>query len=576
MRPSHNPAACLIALTLAAGLAGGSAARAEDAELLQQLRTRLEALEQRLHVVPPTPLPGAADSPRPVSDQIRTLLERIEALERRQDPLLLPLPAHRQADAGGEREPGKDRASRLAKEQGEEAQPREQSKAERSKGQEPEWMEVGKDLELTSNVWANGIQLRTADEAFRLHAGGRLDFDNSWYKPDPSLPFVLDDGTAFRRARLRADGSLWELIDFAAEVSFANIQDINAAAATVQVGSVGIKDFWLQFKQVPVVGNVRVGHVTGPVGLERMTSDNVYYYMEKTPGHDAFLGPLEFSNGVVLFDSYFDDRVTAAASFTKVGRTTVDPFGFDAADGQYGVFGRLTALPVYADEGRLLVHIGVGGFHFDPDNNTVATGPRPLVRAGGGGQIPSLLRTGSAFTPDGPSVVNVEGALVLGRFSLSGEYTAVFVPRVFGAFDGLRFSGSRGDATYHAGYVELGYFLTRGDYRRYDKQNGTWGRTVPQENAFLVPGGSGQVCWGRGAVQLLGRYSYLDLASGDPVLTPADGAGAGLENDFTVGLVWYLNSQTNIQINYIYTRLDYVNGTEGDLHGLGCRVHLDF
>ena len=26
-------------------------------------------------------------------------------------------------------------------------------------------------------------------------------------------------------------------------------------------------------------------------------------------------------------------------------------------------------------------------------------------------------------------------------------------------------------------------------------------------------------------------------------------------------------------VNYVYTRLDYVNGTGGNINGLGCRVH---
>ena len=29
-------------------------------------------------------------------------------------------------------------------------------------------------------------------------------------------------------------------------------------------------------------------------------------------------------------------------------------------------------------------------------------------------------------------------------------------------------------------------------------------------------------------------------------------------------------------VNYVYTRLDYVNGSGGNINGLGCRLHVDF
>ena len=58
--------------------------------------------------------------------------------------------------------------------------------------------------------------------------------------------------------------------------------------------------------------------------------------------------------------------------------------------------------------------------------------------------------------------------------------------------------------------------------------------------------GKGRPVVGRGAVQLLARYSYLDLLSGSPVLSPSSGARAGVENDLTLGLVWYLNLEWDL------------------------------
>jgi phosphate-selective porin len=127
-------------------------------------------------------------------------------------------------------------------------------------------------------------------------------------------------------------------------------------------------------------------------------------------------------------------------------------------------------------------------------------------------------------------------------------------------------------------YVEGGYFITPGDSRSYDTKTGTWDRTTPRANALLVRDKDGGWCRGTGAVQLLARYSYLDLVSGHPTLTPTSGgARAGREHDVTAGVNWYLNSQTVISCNYVWTHLESVlPGRSGNIQGVGIRFHLDF
>jgi phosphate-selective porin len=120
----------------------------------------------------------------------------------------------------------------------------------------------------------------------------------------------------------------------------------------------------------------------------------------------------------------------------------------------------------------------------------------------------------------------------------------------------------------------MGFFLSPDDYRRYDKKGGVWSRQVWQQSGSRWP--QGKFFASHMPVQLICRYSYLDLASGQPVLTPASGAQAGWENDVTAGADWYINPQVHFIVNYVYTRLDYVNNTSGNINGLGCRLHLDF
>lgn len=428
--------------------------------------------------------------------------------------------------------------------------------------------------------WDNGFVAETEDKAFRIHIGGRLEFDNSWFHQDDNLLIGnstdqrMLDGTLMRRARFRTDGRLYENIEFACEVNFANIQDVsNVDNSTVQIGSVGLTDFYLTFREVPVVGNVRVGHVQAPVSLERYSSSNAWYYMERSSMFDAFFNPNDYQNGVVVFDSYFDDRVTLAGSAAWIGKANVQSFAFGANEGKYGYSARVTALPFYADDGCRLLHVGGGYFHQTLVDHRFSVASRPLLRAGaGGGDTPNLIFSGTYYTPNGADVANAEAALVHGPLSLSSEYAVTYVGDVFEQPD---FTGSRGDVTYHAAYVEGGFFITPGDRRRYDKKTGTWARTTPARNAFYASSGCPA---GFGAVQLVARYTYLNLLGGDPVLTPTSGgARAGRQDDLTVGVNWYLNSQTWFMVNYVATHLDSVApGASGDIHGIGCRLHLDF
>ncbi len=424
--------------------------------------------------------------------------------------------------------------------------------------------------------WDYGAVLESSDKAFRLHIGGCLEFDNTWYQQSDTLPFLLQDGSDMRRARLRADGSIGENVDFVTEVNFANIQDVSNDSTTTNIGSVGLNDFYVTFKGVPVVENVRLGHFKQPIGLEHLTSANNEYYMELSDGHDAFLQPFEYVTGIMFFNSYLDDQATAALSLARVGKQTVSPFAFGTGPGATAVTGRLTFLPIYMDDGQSLVHLGIGYSYGGLDNSSFDATNRPLVRAGAGPQeIPNVIQTGTYYTPNAIQLLNAELATVLGRFSMSAEYQLVRGSDVFGQYSNGVFSDPRGNVTYQSFYAEAGFFLNPDDYRRYNKKIGVWDRQLQGESSAARM----RSPWffaDHTPLQLLCRYSYLDLDSGNPVVTLSSGTQAGREHDVTAGFDWYINPEVHFMVNYVYTRLDYVDGTSGNINGLGCRVHMDF
>src|SRR4051794_2532753 len=78
--------------------------------------------------------------------------------------------------------------------------------------------------------------------------------------------------------------------------------------------------------------------------------------LERSPVFDAFYQ--EFAPGVFTNTTFLDRRVTTQHMFHRI-----DAFNqFNGAafgDGKYAYSGRVSGLPVYTDDGRCLVHLGL-------------------------------------------------------------------------------------------------------------------------------------------------------------------------------------------------------------------------
>lgn len=562
---SRQARAIAMAAVLVAGSAAGQEVPGGAPASVDKLLERLEALEKR-------DAENAA-----LREQVRVLQERLEKLEG--TPKL----------DGDDGDAGPAGAPPAATGKPDDGPPRVDfatvAGGSVEAGAEPDsgWTEVGKNLDMKA-TWNNGVQFATGDDAFRFHIGGRVDFDSAWFRQDSNLLVGdtdtdrLRDGGDFRRMRLRADGRFWDNVDFVFEVNFANFQDFSNAGQQVTIGSVGLTDVNVTFRDLPVLGNLKIGHLLPPISLEHMTSSNYVYYMERSPAFDAFINRFDYANGVNAFDTFLDDHATLSAAFLRTGSRTVNPFGAGAGNGEYGGAIRATYLPIYKDEGRRLVHLGVSLMRRALDEDSTSPSDRSLVRSGAGREIPNVMATGRFFAPRGQYYINPEIAAIFGRWSMSAEYLFTGLPETYARqLNRNVFLDPRGSAFFQGLYAEMGYFLTEGDHRRYNRKLGAFDRTVPLENAWIMKTGRGRPSVGRGAVQALARYSFLDLVSGNPSLTPNAGARAGIEHDMTLGLAWYLNSQANIQLNYVRTYINsVVRGASGDFDALGVRVHFDF
>lgn len=573
----------VLGLLAVCGAEGAVRAGEEEPDLKAVLK-RMEALERKnqelsdeLGRVREAEAAKSADLEKQV-EVLKDRLETLEAPEGPPPPLPPPNPEPKETPEG--QASGTEKATAEGSEE-KGGKPEAPAPASAALAEPAAGKKKGK-ARFTELTWDRGLWMETEDKAFRFHLGGRADFDNTWYRVDDNLRFGsgddirLHDGSDFRRIRLRAEGRIYERFDYALEVNFANIQDFgNTGSQRVQIGSVGLTDVYIGASDVPIVGTMRVGHVRSPFSLEHVTSANFWYYMERSPMFDAFVNRFNYVNGLWFSDTYLDERATVTSSFFRSASSTINPFGSGSGAGEYGAAVRATMLPIYEDEGKKLLHLGFSYLHRALNEDATSPGARPLVRAGAGNtEVPNVIQEGTVYAPEGVSYFDAELAMVRGPFSLSAEYLFVHSPSVF---TDARKPYARGPMYNHGFYVEGGYFLTRGDHRRYNRQTGTWDRTVPEENLDWSHGKGGSALKGRGAVQILARYSYLELLSGQPAISPVDGARAGQENDLTLGLNWYFNPNAFMMINYVRTWVDSASpGRSGAFDGLGVRFHYDF
>lgn len=356
--------------------------------------------------------------------------------------------------------------------------------------------------------WENGLNMMTEDEEVTLSIGGRLQHDWAFISKDRELEAELGEGerfaTGFRRIRFFQDGSVGSNFQYKLQLDFAG-------------GAVKVKDVYLHMSDIPVIGNIRVGHQKEFFSMEQIASSNDVVFMERSLG-DLFI-PTR-NPGVTVFDHYWDGRLTWGAGLYR----SADGFGNpgQTTQGNYNLTGRMVGMPWRKDDAHLLV-LGSSFSRRDPDNDEVVFQADPESRLAG-----EYIQTGLIKDVTVNLVSNYSISAVYGPLSIQGEYMASR-PR---GEENMLFSGY---------YGQLSYFLT-GDNRNYEPTEGSYGSVIPQNNFNL------QEENGTGAIELAVRYSTLDLN---------DQMNSGGEiADLTGGVNWYLNPNSRIMFNYVLANVE--------------------
>jgi phosphate-selective porin OprO/OprP len=391
---------------------------------------------------------------------------------------------------------------------------------------------------------------------------GRVHADSVWMDENDAISGPLedfDDGTDFRRARIGLEGLLWENLDYRIEMDFAGS------------GRPSFTDVYATVKELPCIGNIRIGHYKEPFSLEELTSSRFITFMERSLPN-AFAPARNL--GISAFNYTADESITWALGWF---RTASDEFGDDVTSdtvpsagpdgsGEQSFTSRVTWNPYY-DEGsggRYLLHLG-GAYSFrDADEGRVSFASTPEMRmrtsstaigGSGEGALPNFVSTGT-IAADHYDLFGLEAAAVWGSFSVQAEYIAASVDQT-----------AAGDAYFDGYYVYASYFLT-GEHRTYNRRSGSFDRVKPYENFFSVCTEDAGICTGWGAWELKARYSFLDLQD--------SGIAGGELTDWTLGVNWYLNPNFRIMLDYVHADVDDGAADGGEADIIGMRASFDW
>nr|WP_232366880.1 porin [Alteripontixanthobacter muriae] len=347
---------------------------------------------------------------------------------------------------------------------------------------------------------------------------GRIQLDAGVVDTPDGSGLPDGSGEEVRRARLGFSGTTPGDFGFKVEVDFASGSvEFADAVITRQVGNV----------------ELTVGQHNNFQSLEEVTSSLHTSFLERAAFTDAF---------------GFQRRLGVSAQYLKSDLLL-----------QAGVFGQpidsdgdrdwsFDARAVYMPRiGGTQLHLG-GSAHRARLNEGEAL--RFRQRPGVHFTDQRFIDTGR-FAAESETGFGLEAAAIAGRFHFAAEGFRQSVDRPVAA-----------DASFFGGYVEAGYFLTKGDRRGY--KDGKFDRIRPERP--VTEGGVG-------AVQLNVRYDYLDLVDEDIV--------GGKQNALGLALIWAPTANTRLMAEYERLSYDFAEPTlTGDtsyrVDAFGVRAQFDF
>ena len=194
--------------------------------------------------------------------------------------------------------------------------------------------EVTNDKTPLSAYWQDGLWLSSTNSDFKIHVGGRMQYDafdafdvqsrvingtGGLKAPAGSDSTEFwDESQGFRRARVRIDGTIYDSVDFVWEYDFAtamnphNFQTVQGGpagdvvlnnASSVFTGT-GMTDMNVTLKYLPWVQNISVGSFLVPFSFDLTTSDRWMDFIERSCAFDAFVPATNSANYTLVRECF--------------------------------------------------------------------------------------------------------------------------------------------------------------------------------------------------------------------------------------------------------------------------------
>jgi phosphate-selective porin OprO and OprP len=268
--------------------------------------------------------------------------------------------------------------------------------------------------------------------------------------------------------------------------------------------------------------DLKVDLPVGPVKLTAGKQKEPFVFemvglMPQLPTQERILSPffVTRNTGLLLSDSFAGDRMTWAAGVFNDWLETGEQLDNNASD----YVARLTGLPWVTRDNRDYLHLGVGVRHAGSDNGSMRLSGRPASNV-----ADKYLDTGN-FLADYANMLSLEAAWSHASFLLLAEHVQAWVD-----------APESGDPHFSGYYLTASWVVT-GESRPYLRTVGYAGGIVPTRRY--------------GAVELVGRYSYVDLTDGS-----IDG---GMLTGWYFGVNWWASAQWKVGVSYGNTDLEQNN-----------------
>ena len=433
------------------------------------------------------------------------------------------------------------------------------------------------------------LTFESEDKAFKARIGGLFQMDFGFYSIDPYAQKLLPDaglqqGSDFRRARLRSDGNFYTYMEWVFEMDFSRASDDRRDILTAPDPNVIFNNVFVGMHNIPLLGTIRVGHIKEELSFYSASSGRNIPFMERPGVWDAIEDPYLFSNGITISNTYLEDHIYSWVGLFQTNTRTGAFAASNTAELAFDV--RLCVMPIYDEANNHWMNLGsTGSIRANPadllgDNKglpVVSSNVAPMVRAGSSFQVPNLINTRAIFTRDGTELYTLCLNYAHGPFSMGAQYDGQFLGNAF--VNGLPNSNGTlpanvkpvGDLYFDGYSIEMLCFLTKGDHRGINKMDPMYSQVIPVKN-FSFGHGKGQE--GSGAWELGTKFDFIKSQFNVQDETPRGGYLSAV----TLGLNWYLNPNALVMTNYIYTTGFFGQNGPGDaaFHSFGSRFQFTF